>query len=107
MGSTEPENKPEGLSQDEMRSLIGEVFDERFKSYADQFASKDEVSALRSGIVEDVLGKVTDVLPAQTAALDEEGLLKKVSGLLDTKLAGISSGHSPRKPGPLGRFLLG
>lgn len=114
--TTPPDPKPDptpapapaqsGLTETELEALVSRVVDARIKPMDDRIAALD-LSALRTGVLEDLQGLFAKNPPAGST-VDEAGLLAKVSGLLDEKLSRIPGApKAKRTPGPLGRWLTG
>lgn len=96
----------DGLTSDELKTLMAEVVDEKLAGFGGNFATKDDLTAFRTGIMEDLTAKIPSLIPAGSS-VDESALLSKVGGMLDEKLRGIGGGKPARQPGSLGRWLLG
>ena len=77
--TTPPEN--DGITEDDLRSLIGEVLDEKLSTLS------EGIGGLADSILEKLKGE-----PTPTSAAGEENLLEKIGGMIDEKLKGLSSG---------------
>lgn len=71
----------DGISEDDLRSLIGEVLDEKLSTLS------EGIGGLADSILEKLKGE-----PTPTSAAGEENLLEKIGGMIDEKLKGLSSG---------------
>lgn len=73
------ETPPDGITEDQLRSLVGEVVEEKISSIGEGI----------NGLAESIVEKLT-----ASGSSSEEGLLNKIGGMIDEKLKGISSGGS-------------
>jgi hypothetical protein len=75
----EPNPSEDGISEDDLKKLVGEVVEEKLSSIG------EGITGLADAIVEKLTASGTS---------SEEGLLEKIGGMIDEKLKGISSGGS-------------
>lgn len=107
-GSTTPE-----ITDEQFKSWIGEVVDEKNKSLFDGITNLfKEHNSGSSFDEEGFLSKLADTIKSNSTSnnVNEETLLSKVGEMLDGKLAGISSGNvqqRSKRVGPIGRWLTG
>lgn len=89
------------LSRDEVKSLIGEVLDEKLEGISSQLSKLDILDSL-SNDIDGLFEK------HKTTPTDSKGLLNDIGRMIDSKMQGGSvSGNAGRNPGPLGRWLGG
>ena len=101
----ENETEYESLSEDEVRTIVGETLDDRI--------SKLEIPSLDADALKtDILDSVTNLFKEhETKPMDEDAFIKKMEKSFDSKLSnalkGIGgSGKKEREPGWLSRALL-
>ena len=86
---TTTETTDEGISEDDLRKMIGEEIDSRLSSVT------DAIGGLTDSIVDKLKGE-------GTSGVSEESLLEKIGGMIDEKMKGVSANGSktkePHKP---------
>lgn len=110
-----PDPQPTTLTSDELRDTIGDEVDARMEARGltiERLARLDLLDNLE-GTFKNLFAEHT----TSGGTVDEEGLLKKMSDMIDGKLKGLGGGKPDVKPdpgtnvgrkvGPLGRFLAG
>lgn len=76
------ENEPEGISEDDLRKMIGEEIDTRLTSVTDAIA----------GIGDSIFDKLKG-----EGSSDSDGMLSKIGELIDEKLKNLPGGNGPVK----------
>lgn len=95
-----PDENENLISESELRTLIGEEFDNRFKGVDEKLSALDGLD-----------GKISELFTKHSSSsnggekVDRDGILKDVGALIDEKLSKFNPGKSERSPGPLGRLL--
>ena len=114
MSSTENENTTPTLDADALRDVLGDEVDARLEARGltdDRIAKLDLLDSIEG--VFDGLFEKHKTTPNE---FDKEGLMKDLSTLIDSKLAGLTSGGggngggstvAGKRVGPLGRYLFG
>lgn len=80
--STDPPE--EGISEDDLRKLVGEEIESRLSSVT------DAISGLTDSIVEKLKGE-------GSGSVSEDSLLEKIGGIIDDKLKGVTSANGEKK----------
>jgi hypothetical protein len=83
-GETTEEVKPAEVTEDDLRSLIGEVVEEKLSGIS------DGIGGLADSILEKLKGEGSST---------DDSLLEKIGGMIDEKLKGIGGGSSGNKSG--------
>lgn len=99
---TTSSTESEGLSRDEVRSLIGEVFDEKFNAIKGELGSGINLDEIKTSLLPDIEG----LIEKHKSQPDNQSLLREVDNLLGKRLQGVGA-NLGRKVGPLGRWLAG
>ena len=98
-------DSPGGFSEADLRRIVGEEVDSRTGERLSRLEKLDLLDGIDDRI-EAIVKKHKSSGSGKPAEFDKEGLLGEISTLIDGKLAGIgTTGNTPRKPGPLARFL--
>lgn len=82
--ATTPEPS-DGISEDELRGIIGEVLDEKLSGLTETLNP--------ANLLEGIKGLLTEREPAGAEPPSDDSLLEKIGGMLDAKLAGLGTGN--------------
>lgn len=82
-----PENQPEGVSEEELKNIVGEAVDSKLN---DRGLTKEVMEKLSKL---DILDGIEGLFEKhKSGGVDKEGLLSEIGTLIDKKLSGIGSG---------------
>jgi hypothetical protein len=89
-GTSEPTGD-EGISEDDLRKMIGEELDSRLSTIT------DSLGGLADSIFDKLKGEGGS---GATETVSEDNLLEKIGSMIDEKLKGIGTGNAkaPREP---------
>lgn len=88
------ETTDEGISEDDLRSMIGEELDKRFENFSESMG----------GIVDGIFNRLKGEAPTNenSEVVSEDSLLEKIGSMIDDKLAGFKGSANgekqPREP---------
>ena len=101
---TPPVASNDGITESELKAIIGTELDSRFEALKPEFAKLDGLNLEQ--FKTDLLGEIGNLFTAnKSAPLDYNDLIGKVDKLLATRLSSISGVTVKRNPGWLSRTL--
>jgi hypothetical protein len=85
-----PDPAEDGISEDDLRKLIGEELDSRLSKVTEGFG----------GIVDGIVEKLKGEAGSEGSTVSEDSLMEKIGNMIDEKLKGVSNGNvqKPREP---------
>lgn len=106
--TVEPVSTESGISESDLENIIDRVVAKRTEGLEAKIGSLSmpDTAALKGQIVTDVLSGLGKLFEDnKSPGLDENAFTKKIGDILDNKLRDFSQGKTPRKAGPLARWM--